>query len=123
MKYRDRINLIRLYLVAVEVDIDGIVNHQIRVSTTSTDVGLSVSCVVFVAYLLDNFHFPLKDIHAREVFEESILISFHHHMSQQGVLFLLVEIFFTIGGIGLQPDLCFDIVAVANSFNCDCRGT
>jgi len=116
LKDRDRLDLIQLYLVAIALDADGIVDQLIRMGAAGAEVdraGLARD----IGRLLNKYYtLPLKDIRAREVVEEIMPIAFHHHLRLPGDLWLLGKTLAMLEGVGLQLDPDFDMFAVAQPF-------
>lgn len=116
LRDRDRIDLIRLYLVSVALDADGIVDQLIQMGAARADVdrtGLARD----ISRLLNKYYaLPLKDIRAREVIEEIMPLVFHHHLRLPSDLWLLGKTLAMMEGIGLQLDPEFDVFAVAQPF-------
>ena len=80
LRDRDRIDLIRLYLVAVALDADGIVEQLIRMGAAGAEVD-RVGLARDISSLLNKYYaLPLRDICAREVIEEIMPLAFHHHL-------------------------------------------
>jgi len=113
---RDRRNLIRLYLVAVALDEDGIVDQLIRMGSIGADVdraGLSRD----MARLLNKYHaLSLKDIRAREVIEDIMPIAFQYHLHLPDDLWLLGKTLVMMEGVGLRLDPEFNIFDVAKPY-------
>jgi ubiquinone biosynthesis protein len=116
LKDRDRLDLIRLYLVAVALDADGIVDQLIRMGAAGAEVdrtGLARD----IGRLLNKYYaLPLNDIRAREVVEEIMPIAFQHHLHLPSDLWLLGKTLAMMEGVGLQLDPEFDVFAVAQPF-------
>jgi len=116
LKDRDRLDLIRLYLVAVALDADGIVDQLIRIGAAGAEVdrtGLARD----IGRLLNKYYaLPLKDIRAREVVEEIMPIAFQHRLRLPSDLWLLGKTLAMMEGVGLQLDPDFDVFAVAQPF-------
>jgi ubiquinone biosynthesis protein len=110
---RDRENLVRLYIVAVQLDTEGIVEQLIRMGAASRDVdrlGLQRD----IGRLLNKYHgLPLKEIRAREVMEEVMPVAFRHHLRLPSRLWLLGKTLAMLEGVGLQLDPDFDIFALS----------
>jgi ubiquinone biosynthesis protein len=113
---RDRENLVRLYIVAVQLDADGIVEQLIRMGAASRDVdrpGLQRD----ISRLLTKYHgLPLKEIRAREVVEEVMPIAFRYHLRLPSRLWLLGKTLSMMEGMGLQLDPDFDVFAVSQPY-------
>ena len=113
---RDRENLVRLYIVSVQLDAGGIVEQLIRMGAARRDVdrpGLQRD----IGRLLTKYHgLPLKEIRAREVVEEVMPIAFRHHLRLPSRLWLLGKTLAMMEGVGLQLDPDFDIFAVSQPY-------
>jgi len=116
LRDRDRLELIRLYLVAVALDADGIVDQLIRMGAAGAEVD-QVGLARNIGRLLNKYYaLPLKNIRAREVVEEIMPIVFHHHLRLPSDLWLLGKTLAMMEGVGLQLDPEFDVFAVAQPF-------
>jgi ubiquinone biosynthesis protein len=113
---RERADLIRLYIVAVQLDEEGIVDQVIRMGATAGRVdrkGLQRD----IARLLRKYYgLPLKDIRAREVIEEVMLIAFRHHLHLPSEYWLLGKTLAMMEGVGLKLDPSFDVFAVSKPY-------
>jgi ubiquinone biosynthesis protein len=113
---RDRENLVRLYIVSVRLDTEGIVEQFIRMGAASRDVdrpGLQRD----IGRLLTRYHgLPLKEIRAREVVEEVMPIAFRYHLRLPSRLWLLGKTLAMMEGVGLQLDPDFDIFVVSQPY-------
>jgi ubiquinone biosynthesis protein len=116
LREQDRLNLIRLYLAAVSLDADSIVEQLIRMDTAPAEVnraGLSRE----INRLLTKYQgLPLQDIRANEIVEEIMPIAFHYHLSLPSDLWLLLKTLAMMEGVGLELDPDFDVFAVAEPF-------
>ncbi|MEL7591914.1 MAG: AarF/UbiB family protein [Anaerolineaceae bacterium] len=116
LKDRDRIDLIRLYLVAVALDADGIVDQLIRMGAAGAEVDRT-TLARDIGRLLNKYYvLALKDVRAREVVEEIMPIAFQHHLHLPSDLWLLGKTLAMMEGVGLQLDPNFDVFAVAQPF-------
>lgn len=113
---RDRENLMRLYIVSVQLDTEGIVEQLIRMGAARHDVdraGLQRD----IGRLLTKYHdLPLKEIRARQVVEEVMPIVFRHHLRLPSRLWLLGKTLAMMEGVGLRLDPDFDIFAVSQPY-------
>jgi ubiquinone biosynthesis protein len=113
---RDRENLVRLYIVSVQLDTEGIVEQLIRIGAARRDVdqpGLQKD----IGRLLNKYHgLPLKEIRAREVIEEVMPIAFRHRLQVPSRLWLLGKTLAMMEGVGLQLDPDFDVFAVSQPY-------
>lgn len=116
LRDRDRLDLIRLYLVAVALDADGIVDQLIRRGAAGVEVDRAGLARDIDRVLNKYYALLLKAIRAREVFEEIMPIAFHHHLSLPSDLWLLGKTLAMMEGIGLQLDPDLDVFEVAQPF-------
>ena len=116
LRETDRLDLIRLYIVAASLDADGIVDQLVRMGAAGEQVertGLARA----VDRLLNKYNgLPLGDVHAGEVIEEIMPITFQHHLRLPGNWWLLAQALVMMEGIGMQLDPDFDAFAVAKPF-------
>ena len=116
LREQDRLNLIRLYLAALSLDADSIVEQIIRMGTAPAEVdraGLARE----ISRLLTKYQgLPLQDIRANEIVEEVMPIAFRYHLSLPSDLWLLVKTLAMMEGVGLELDPDFDVFAVAEPF-------
>ncbi len=116
LREQDRLNLIRLYLAALSLDADNIVEQIIRMGTASAEVdraGLARK----ISRLMTKYQgLPLQDIRANEIVEEIMPIAFRYHLSLPSDLWLLVKTLAMMEGVGLELDPDFDVFAVAEPF-------
>jgi len=116
LRDRDRLNLIRLYLVAVALDADGIVDQLIRMGAAGAEVDRA-ELARDIGRLLNKYSgLPLKEIRAGEVLEEIMPIAFQHRLHLPSDLWLLGKTLAMLEGIGLQLDPDFDVFSVAKPF-------
>jgi ubiquinone biosynthesis protein len=113
LRERERIDLIRLFLVAAALDADGIVEQLIRMGAANAEIdqpGLArdINRLLFKYYAL-----PLKDIKISEVIEEIMRIAFHYHLQLPSDLWLLGKTLGMLEGIGQKLDPEFDVFSVA----------
>ncbi len=113
---RERADLIRLYIVSVRLDEEGIVEQLIRMGAATGRVdraGLQRD----IARLLRKYHgLPLKEIRAREVVEEVMPIAFRHHLHLPSEYWLLGKTLAMMEGVGLQLAPDFDMFAVSEPY-------
>jgi ubiquinone biosynthesis protein len=113
---RLREELVRLYVVAVGLDSEGIVEQLIRMGAAELRVdraGLKRDA----ERLLTKYHgLPLKEIRAREVMEEVMPIVFRHHLRLPSELWLLGKTLAMMEGVGLKLDPEFDIFEVSRPY-------
>ena len=113
LESRDRLDLVRLYIVAVQLDAERIVDRLIQMGVAGYTVdraGLQRD----VGHLLTKYSdLPLKEIRAREVMEEIMPVAFRHHLQLPSDLWLLGKTLAMMEGVGLQLDPEFDILAIS----------
>ena len=119
---RLRSELIRLYVIAIQLDTDGIVAQLVRMGAAGRGVhraGRSTersrrSLARDLEWLLHKYqNRPLKEIRAREVVEEVMPLAFRHHLQLPSELWLLGKTLAMMEGLGLKLDPDFDIFAVS----------
>jgi len=112
----DRMDLIRLYIVAASLDADGIVDQLVRMGAAGDQVDRS-GLARAVDRLLNKYNgLPLGDVHAGEVIEEIMPIAFQHALRLPGNWWLLTQAVVMMEGIGMQLDPDFDAFAVATPY-------
>ena len=113
---RERAELIRLYVVAVRLDDEGIVDQLIRMGATAEQVdraGLRRD----VARILRKYQgLPLKAINTSEVIEEAMFITFRHHLHMPSEYWLLGKTLGMMEGVGLKLTPDFDFFAVSEPY-------
>ncbi len=111
-----RTDLIRLYIAAVQLDEERIVDQLIRMGVTRGTVdrnGLRRD----VTRLLRKYHgLPLGAVHAHEVIDEAMPIAFRHNLRLPSELWLLTKTLTMMEGVGLKLVPDFDIFAVAKRY-------
>jgi len=116
LNQRLRDDLVRLYVVAIGLDSEGIVEQLIRMGTAELQVdraGLKRDA----ERLLTKYHgLPLKEIRAREVVEEVMPIAFRHHLRLPSELWLLGKTLAMMEGVGLKLDPEFDIFEISRPY-------
>ncbi len=113
---RTRSDLIRLYVAAVQVDEDGIVDQLVSLGAVSGDVD-RVRLRRDVARLIRRYHgLPLGAIRAREVIEEAMPIAFRHHLHLPSELWLVGKTLAMMEGVALKLAPDFDVFAVSEPY-------
>lgn len=109
---KDRTNLIRLYIVAVQLDTAGIVEQLVRMGVAGHRLN-RVALERDIRRLLLKYHgLPLKEIHAGKIIEEITPITYRHHLHLPSYLWLLGKTLMMMEGVGLKLDPDFDMFAV-----------
>lgn len=110
---RDRMDMIRLYIAAVEMDVDGLIDQLVRMGAVRADANRGRLAHDFNRFLNKYHGVPIKYIRARELFDEFIAITFRHHLQMPGTWWLVGQTIAMLEGIGLQLDPNFDVFKAA----------
>ena len=79
LRDKDRMDLIRLYIVAIEVDVDGMIDQFMRMDAVREDVDRN-RLAYDLSRFLNKYHgVPIKYVRARELIDEITSIAFRHH--------------------------------------------
>jgi ubiquinone biosynthesis protein len=113
---KDRLNLIQLYIVCVEMDAEGIVDQLIRIGAMTGDTDRNGLAYDFNHLLNKYYGVSLKDIRAQEIIDEFTTLSFRHHLRLPSTWWLLGKTIVMLEGLGLRLDPDFDIFAVAEPY-------
>ena len=113
---RTRTDLIRLYIAAVQLDEEAVVDQLVRMGVVGGAVdrmGLQHD----IGRLLRKYAgLPLKAIRARDVMEEAMPIAFRHHLRLPPELWLLGKTLAMMEGVGLKLVPDFDMFAVSRPY-------
>ena len=116
LSQRMRTDLIRLYVVAIQMDEEGIVDQLVTMGVTDSVLdraGLQRD----VMRLLRKYHgMLLNTVRAREVIEEVMPVAFRHHLRLPAELWLLGKTLAMMEGVGLKLDPDFDVFAVSELY-------
>ncbi len=111
-----RQDLIRLYIVAVRMDEEGIVDQLVRMGVVSSALDRS-GLQRDISRLLRKYHgMPLGSIRAGEVIDDVMPIAFRHNLRLPSDLWLLGKTLTMMEGVGLQLAPDFDIFAVSEPY-------
>ena len=113
---RTKEDLVRLFIVAVQLDSEGIVEQLIRMSAARQGVDREGLRRDVERLLLKYQGVPLKDIRAKEVVNEVMPIAFRHRLRLPSELWLLGKTLAMMEGVGLKLDPDFDIFEVARPY-------
>ncbi len=113
---RDKEDLIRLYIFAVRMDAEGIVEQLIAMGAASPGVDRSNLARDISRLLGKYFGMPLKYIRATEFMEEVTPLTFRYHLKFPSRFWLLGKTLGMMEGIGLKLDPDFDIFAVSEPY-------
>ncbi|MCX8066667.1 MAG: AarF/ABC1/UbiB kinase family protein [Anaerolineae bacterium] len=113
---RTRTDLIRLYIAAVQMDEEAIVDQLVRMGAVGGTVDRRGLQHDLARFLRKYQGLPLKAIRAREVMEEAMPIAFRHHLRLPPELWLLGKTLAMMEGVGLKLVPDFDIFAVSRPY-------
>ncbi|HEC23051.1 MAG TPA: AarF/ABC1/UbiB kinase family protein [Chloroflexi bacterium] len=110
---RQRIELAQLYIAAVRLDVDRVVDYLVQLGVTPYTVdraGLHRD----ISRLLRKYQgIPVKDIRFQEVMDEVMTIAFRYHLHLPADLWLLSKTLVMMEGVAHRLDPDFDIFAVS----------
>ena len=113
---RTRTDLVRLYVAAIQLDEEAVVDQLVRMGVVGGAVdrmGLQHD----IGRLLRKYAgLPLKAIRARDVMEEAMPIAFRHHLRLPPELWLLGKTLAMMEGVGLKLVPDFDMFAVSRPY-------
>ena len=109
-------DLVRLFVVAVQLDAESIVEQLVRMSAAQRGVDRPGLQRDLERLLIRYYGRPLNEILAREVVEEIMPIAFRHHLHLPSDLWLLGKTLAMMEGVGLKLDPDFDVFAVAQPY-------
>jgi ubiquinone biosynthesis protein len=113
---RAQSDLIRLYIVAVQLDEEGIVDQLIHMGVVSGTVDRAL-LQRDTARLLRKYHgMPLGTVRAREVIDDVMPIAFRHNLHLPSDLWLLGKTLAMMEGVGLKLVPDFDIFSVSEPY-------
>lgn len=110
---KDRMDLIRLYIVAIEMDVDGLIDQLMRMGAVREDVDRNRLAYDLNRFLIKYHGVPIKYIRARELIDEFTAITFRHHLHLPSTWWLVGQTIVMLEGIGLQLDPDFDVFKAA----------
>lgn len=113
LRDKDRMDLIRLYIVAIEMDVDGLIDQLVRMSAVREDVDRNRLAYDLNRFLNKYNGVPIKYIRARELIDEITTITFRHHLRLPATWWLVGQTIVMLEGIGLQLDPDFDVFQAA----------
>jgi len=116
LSHRTRSDLIRLYIVAVQMDEEGIVDQLIHMGVTGGAVDRAGLRQDVAGLLRKYYGLPLGAIHAREVIDEIMPIAYRHHLHLPSEMWLLGKTLAMMEGIGLKLDPDLDIFTFSEPY-------
>ena len=113
LRDKDRRDLVRLYIVAIELDVDGMIDQLVRLGAVKDDVDRN-RLANDLSRFLNKYHgVPIKYVRARELIDEITAITFRHHLRLPSTWWLVGQTIVMLEGIGLQLDPDFDVFEAA----------
>ena len=113
---RTRTDLVRLYIAAVQLDEEAVVDQLVRMGVVGGAVD-RVGLQHDIGRLLRKYAgLPLKAIRARDVVEEAMPLAFRHHLRLPSELWLLGKTLAMMEGVGLKLVPDFDMFAVSRPY-------
>lgn len=113
---QDRRNLVRLYINAISMDANGIVEQLISMNIADD----KVDCFALeheINRLLNKYYgLPLKDIRSREIIDDIMPLAFRFHLRLPAELWLLGKTMAMMEGVGLRLDPNFDFFTVSEPY-------
>jgi ubiquinone biosynthesis protein len=113
LREKDQMDLIRLYIVAIEMDVDGLIDQLMRMNAVREDVDRNRLAYDLHRFLNKYNGVPIKYIRARELIDEITAITFRHHLRLPSTWWLVGQTIVMLEGIGLQLDPDFDVFKAA----------
>jgi ubiquinone biosynthesis protein len=113
LRDKDRMDLIRLYIVAIEMDVDGIIDQLVRMGAVQEDADRNRLAYDLSRFLNKYNGVPIKYVRARELIDEITAITFRHHLRLPATWWLVGQTIVMLEGIGLQLDPDFDVFEAA----------
>jgi ubiquinone biosynthesis protein len=113
LRDKDRMDLIRLYIVAIEMDVDGIIDQLVRMGAVREDEDRNRLAYDLSRFLNKYYGVPIKYVRARELIDEITAITFRHHLRLPATWWLVGQTIVMLEGIGLQLDPDFDVFEAA----------
>ncbi len=113
LRDKDRMELIRLFMSAIEMDVDGLIDQLVRMDAVREDVDRN-RLAHDLHRLLNQYNgVPIKYIRARELIDEITAVAFRHHLRLPSTWWLVGQTIVMLEGIGLQLDPDFDVFKAA----------
>jgi len=107
---KDRISLVRLYITAIQLDTEGVIEQLLRMGIANYNMDL-VSLQRDLHRLLVRYYgAALKEVSASEVIEAVEPIIYRHRLHIPSDLWLLIKTLVIMEGVGQQLDPNFDII-------------
>jgi ubiquinone biosynthesis protein len=113
LRDKDRMDLIRLFTSAIQMDVDGLIDQLARMGAVMEEVDRS-RLAYDLHRLLNKYNgTPIKYIRVQELIDEITAITFQHHLRLPSTWWLVGQTIVMLEGIGLQLDPDFDVFKAA----------
>lgn len=113
LRDKDRMDLLRLFMAAIEMDVDGLIDQLARMGAVGEEVERN-RLAYDLNRLLNKYNgVPIKYIRARELIDEITAVTFRHHLRLPSAWWLVGQTIVMLEGIGLQLDPDFDVFKAA----------
>ncbi|MFN2236077.1 MAG: ABC1 kinase family protein [Anaerolineales bacterium] len=112
----ERVALARLFIVAVQMDVDGIVDQLIRMDVADYSVDRKGLARDLRRSIMRYYGLPLNQIPAMEVWEGLEPIIYEYNLRVPSDYWLLIKTIIIMEGVGLGLDPEFDMVAAAQPY-------
>jgi ubiquinone biosynthesis protein len=112
----NRLDLMRLYVAAVNMDIESLVEQLLRMGAVGGKVDRRALVRDVTRFLSHYQGTSLKEFRAREIVDEIVAIAFRHHLRMPGDLWLVAKTMSMLEGMALVLDPDFDIYAVSKPY-------
>ena len=116
LEKNERMALARLFIVAVQMDVDGIVDQLIRIGVADYGVDRRGLGTDLRRSIMRYYGLPLNEIPAMEVWEGLEPIIYEYNLRVPSDYWLLIKTVVIMEGVGLGLDPEFDMVAAARPY-------
>ena len=113
LRDKDRMELIWLFMAAIEMDVDGLIDQLVRMGAVREDTDRN-RLAHDLHHLLNQYNgVPIQYIRARQLIDEITAVTFRHHLRLPSTWWLVGQTIVMLEGIGLQLDPDFDVFKAA----------
>lgn len=113
LRDKDRVDLIRLFMAAIQMDVDGLIDQLVRMGAVLEEVDRNKLAYDLHRFLNKYNGTPIKYIRAQELIDEITAVTFRHHLRLPSTWWLVGQTIVMLEGIGLQLDPDFDVFKAA----------
>ena len=113
LRDKDRVDLIRLFMAAVQMDVDGLIDQLVRMGAVIEEIDRNKLAYDLHRFLNKYNGTPIKYIRAQELIDEITVVTFRHHLRLPSTWWLVGQTIVMLEGIGLQLDPDFDVFKAA----------